>query len=301
MTKRKEFAEVCFKNMFRNGEPMQKLLPILLKDQTTGKNIIWATDTYEQYGSSYNAKSQMFQDLDISLITNGCLLPRVQKTKEQQLKRTKMKAEVFTPSYICNRMNNFCDEQWFGHTGLFNKDNNDGTWDTNEKKIPFRDGVKWQEYVNDKRIEVACGEAPYLVSRYDTVTGEAISLKDRIGILDRKLRVVNENATQSNWLIWVYKAFKATYAFELQGDNLFFARVNLVQTFIDYYKDEFKTDPPISTLKHIATIVSWNVWQMDILTDCPPFMIHENSIDSCDIKEWSNNKDTIKYRTLKGE
>lgn len=32
-----------------------------------------------------------------------------------------------------------------------------------------------------------------MVSRYDTVTGETISISQRIGLLDRKLRVVSEN------------------------------------------------------------------------------------------------------------
>ena len=42
-------------------------------------------------------------------------------------------------------------------------------------------------------MEITCGEAPYLVSRYDVVKGEIIPVEDRIGILDRKLRVINEN------------------------------------------------------------------------------------------------------------
>ena len=31
-------------------------------------------------------------------------------------------------------------------------------------------------------MEITCGEAPYLVSRYDAVTGEVINLKSRIGL-----------------------------------------------------------------------------------------------------------------------
>ena len=34
-----------------------ELLTILLKDQTTNKNIIWATDNYEKYG--YNSTSNI--------------------------------------------------------------------------------------------------------------------------------------------------------------------------------------------------------------------------------------------------
>lgn len=43
--------------------------------------------------------------------------------------------------------------------------------------------------------------APYLASRYDTVSGAPIPLQARIGLLDRKLRVVNENAKDdADWL-----------------------------------------------------------------------------------------------------
>ena len=52
------------------------------------------------------------------------------------------------------------------------------------------------------RLEITCGEAPFLASRYDTTTGEVIPIPERIGILDRKLRIVTENAgTQPDeWL-----------------------------------------------------------------------------------------------------
>ena len=36
--------------------------------------------------------------------------PRVAKSQKEQVKRTRKKAEVFTPSWICNMMNNQCDQ-----------------------------------------------------------------------------------------------------------------------------------------------------------------------------------------------
>ena len=122
------------------------------------------------------------------------LTPRVSKTAEEQLERTKQKGEVFTPAWCCNMMNNFLDEDWFGRKNVFNKETEDG-WKTNKKKMTFSKklGKTWQEYVADIRMEITCGEAPYLVSRYDVVKGEIIPVEDRIGILDRKLRVINEN------------------------------------------------------------------------------------------------------------
>lgn len=46
----------------------------------------------------------------------------------------------------------------------------------------------WVQYVQSRRLEVTCGEAPFLASRYDAATGEMIPVARRIGILDRKLR-----------------------------------------------------------------------------------------------------------------
>ena len=42
---------------------------------------------------------------------------------------------------------------------------------------------------------MACGEAPYLCSRYDATTGDLIPVLRRIGLLDRKLLLVNANTS----------------------------------------------------------------------------------------------------------
>ena len=90
-----------------------ELLSILLKDKTTGNNIIWATDNYAKYGFSYSAE----KEIKIELITSrygGVIKPRGEKSKEERLQRVCQKAEVFTPSWICNMQNNKVDEEWFG-------------------------------------------------------------------------------------------------------------------------------------------------------------------------------------------
>jgi hypothetical protein len=113
-------------------------------------------------------------------------------------------------------------------------------------------------------MEVSCGEAPYIVSRYDTVTGEIIAVKDRIGMLDRKLRVVSENTdSEPEWYEWAKKAFMSIYGFDWQGDNVLLARENLLFTFSDYYIEKFGVAPIKEYLKEIAEILSWNIWQMD--------------------------------------
>ena len=130
--------------------------------------------------------------------------------------------------------------------------------------FPTATGKSWQDYINDVRLEITCGEAPYLVSRYDTVSGYMIELSQRIGLLDRKLRIVSENThTEEEWLKWAIKSFQNTYGYDWQGDNVLLARENLLFTFIDYYKAKFDAEPEVNILRDIANILSWNIWQMD--------------------------------------
>ena len=184
-------------------------------------------------------------------------------------------AEVFTPSWLCNKQNNLVDNAWFGRDGVFNieVDNPDGShsWIINTNPVVFPEGKTWRDYVNENRLEITCGEAPYLVSRYDTVTGEPIPVNHRIGLLDRKLRVVGENTeTTSDWLNAAKAAYMSTYGYEWQGDNLILAREALLCTFVEYYRAKFGKEPIIEFLLDIADIISWNIWQMDGLKGVIP-------------------------------
>ena len=233
--------------------PVKNMLSALLKDKTTKKNIIFATDAYSDF--DVDAKTQITEQL---LLGFGALAiqPRVLKSMEEQSERTKKKAEVFTPSWICNKMNNHCDEEWFGRTEVFNREV-EHTWVINTEKIEFEKQNDWKKYVDSKRLEITCGEAPYIVSRYDTTTAEIIPVKERIGILDRKLRVVNENTDNENeWLKWCIRAFQSVYGYEFQGDNLLIARINLLMTFVEYMNDRWGHNPDDEELKKITNVNS---------------------------------------------
>ena len=146
------------------------------------------------------------------------------------------------------------------------------TWKAVETPIEFPKKRTWKQYVDAKRLEISCGEAPYLVSRYDTVTGKEIPIKERIGLLDRKLRVVNENIdNEKEWFNWVRRAYEATYGFEYQGDNLLIARENMLYTFIENMEYKFSKEPTKEQLNIIARIISWNIWQMDGITMMVPY------------------------------
>ncbi len=132
-------------------------------------------------------------------------MPRVLKKRDTQTARARGMAEVFTPSWICNAQNNLIDEAWFGRKDVFNTEYTDEQgchrWKTTGGNIIFPEGKSWKDYIRDPRLEITCGEAPYIVSRYDTTTGETIPIEQRIGLLDRKLRVVGEHTnTSGEWL-----------------------------------------------------------------------------------------------------
>ena len=304
------------------------LLPILLKDHSSKKNIIWATDNYEPLGEGYKFSSH----IEVSAITgsNGTIIrPRVNKNKAEQQSRVKDKAEVFTPSWICNKQNNLIDNAWFAtDEDIFNIEI-DKIWQPIERPISFptKEGKTWQDYVRDIRLEVSCGEAPYLASRYDTITGEFIEIKCRIGLLDRKLRVISENIdNKEEWFEWTRIAFQSVYGFEWQGDNLLLARENLLYTLLDYHKAKFGEIPNKEHIREIAKIISWNIWQMDglkgvIPNSCSDHMIitynlfgeadeavikcggcQKNDIKKhngiyCKIKDWQTGR-TLKFVSL---
>jgi len=263
------------------------ILDTLLLDRTTGENIIWATDDYASKGDAYT----FFQHITPELITGenaNVIQPQVAKSAEERKWRTRKMAEVFTPSWVCNNMNNAVDEKWFERKPVFNavfKEGDRHLWTPTTEKVTFPDGKSWQEYVSMAMIEITCGEAPFLASRYDTVSGEAITdLSKRIGWLDRKMRIVNENTTtHADWLYWVKMAYKGTFGFEWQGDNLLLARENLLVSFFDYHENRFCEEPAIEQVKEIADIISWNIFQMDGLKFVIPRSCHSHIEESKDL------------------
>jgi hypothetical protein len=216
------------------------LLEILLQDKTTFKNILWATDSYQSKGGLFSPHAQITTEL-VTGVYGNLIQPRAVKSKEEQLYRTRDKAEVFTPLSVVKKMNNACD------TKRITKNN-------------------WQAYIALLKLEITCGEAPYIVSRYDPVSDkqELVPLKKRVGFLDKKLRIISKYCdTHKDWVNWSKIAFQSSYGYEWQGDSLLIARENLLYTFIDYYKDRFKRKPRLNLQKEIAEIIAWNIFQMD--------------------------------------
>lgn len=255
------------------------LLSILLKDMTTGKNILWATDNYVKHGPAYAPD----RHIKLPLITgrNGNIIkPRVEKSKAEQQQRVRQKAEVFTPAWVCNMQCNAADEAWFGRKDVFSIEK-DHSWETKKGKIAFSSekGKTWQDYVFAKRLEITCGEAPYIASRYDSATGLYIEVPDRIGILDRKLRVVSENTEDSEeWIQWAFSAVQNIYGYDWQGDNLLIARENILFDILEHYEARFGERLSAQDLLGFAEVIAWNIWQMDGLKFVVPDSCHTEEI-----------------------
>lgn len=297
---------------------VQAVLPLLLQDRSTKRNIIWATDPSEALQDMATDKSEITVP-QLQQMGYEAILPRMMKQTDAQQERTRKKGEVFSPAWVCNKMNNALDADWFGleaaQDGPFTLELPRG-WQTVAAPVPFDKKRTWKRYVDSRRLEIACGEAPFLASRYDAASGEPIRVGERIGILDRKLRVVSENAAdEAEWMNWAVRALQATYGYEYQGDNLLLARANLLLTFTEHLQARWRRPATTKELKTAANIITWNVWQMDGLRRSVPGGKPQPEVEqmdlfsmlgaaeeqppavSCKVKDWRANK-TQDFETI---
>ncbi|MFC0124954.1 Eco57I restriction-modification methylase domain-containing protein [Bifidobacterium apri] len=287
----------------------RRVLGLLLQDKTSKRNILWGTDMYAERGTAYAHDSEITSGL-ITGVHAGLIRSRAQKHQDQQSERTKTHAEVFTPMWVCAMMIDALDDDWFGAQHVFTDKSGHRT-----QRVAFPEGKTWQDYVRSTRLEITCGEAPFLVNRYDAATGEPVPVEKRIGILDRKLRVVDENAAdEDEWMHWVIVAFRSTFGYEFQGDNLLIARLNLLATFEEYLDHRWHREATDRELRKIANIIVWNVWQMDGLryripfdtTSDAPMDLFESAgledsqeipatkrISRCRVYDWSSNRSQV--------
>ena len=224
-------------------EQLPGILDILLMDRTTStpntkKNIIWANENYTKYGNkAYAATAQIRPEL-VTGQMGQIIKPRALKSKEIQKERTKSKAEVFTPTWIVKKQNDAVEKDYL-----------DDDLET---------------YVKRTWLEITCGEAPYMATRYDMVTGEIVPLNERVGFVDRKLKRINEEVVdKAEWQRLVVEAYKSSYGFEWNGDSLLLARENLLYTYRDYYFAKWLEEPLYGLFEDIAEVISYNVFQMD--------------------------------------
>lgn len=207
------------------------LAPVIRKkiimDMTTNENVLGA---------------------DFKPISDNCvLIPRSLKQKDQALKRTKEKAEVYTPFHIVSSMVDVIDSEMVGIRYCF------------------------EAYIDSSVLEITCGEGAFLTTRYEANTGCMISINQRAGILDRKLMRLNEHdVTEKTWQNYALRIAKSIYGYEYQADSLVIARLNVLHAFIDAYADKFHEAISDESIEDISSVIVWNIFQMDGLTHCIP-------------------------------
>lgn len=200
----------------------------MLRDAATDTNIHWTADGGDE----------------MTLDDLAEIRPRWAKRAEEKKSRTKKRAEVFTPTWIVDKMNGFLDEERSKH---------------------------WADYVRETVLEITCGEAPFITTRYDPNDGVEIPPEKRVGALDRKLRAIPKNERK---LVWAEQALNSVYGYEYAGDSLMIARANVYRTIREYLD---------RTPYWLAFAVRMNFWQMNGLTG------HVCGRDPI-ISDWKTNK-----------
>lgn len=281
--------------------PVSGVLDWLLRDKTMKRNILWATADYAGYGPGYEDTAPITR-AGLWALPEDALTPRTFKGMAQRQKRTRAKAEVSTPAWVCNRMNNHLDERWFGRGDLFNAASGQ-SWTPTADPVPFpgRGSRRWQRYVDSRRLEITCGEAPFIVSRYDAATGEVIPIPRRVGLLDRKLRVVDENTcTEGEWGKWALRAVQSVYGYEWQGDSLLIARINVLMTVVEYHEARWHRPPCDALMKRLANVIAWNFFQMDGLKGTVPLGKPGAEARQVDLTDLLDAKDGILHALAPG-
>ena len=268
MSPKSPAIDVSESSLRRRGQ----ILDILLIDRslTTKRkvhNIIWATDSYISYGHGRSNPYSPTREIKRELITgehNTLIQPRAAKSRQEQTRRTKDKAEVFTPLRVVKAMN-----------------------DDVEQNLHLPPSHTWQDYLSTRWLEITCGEGPFIASRYNPVSNSQQIIKpaNRVGFLDRKLKVINKHCNNiDDWLHYAEIALQSCYGYEFQGDSLLIARENVLMTINDFYKVKFEDNPNLASqaeangglsttqLEHFAEIISWNIFQMNGLTYTIPLI-----------------------------
>ena len=81
--------------------------------------ILWVTNSYTNHQPSEEMTDTAYTEIQ----------PRYSKTQATQDNRRKTRGEVFTPTWLCNHMNNQADNTHFNNSNFFNTEDIDShTW-----------------------------------------------------------------------------------------------------------------------------------------------------------------------------
>ena len=224
-------------------EKMPEILELLLIDRTkstkkTTKNIIWANNNYTKHSARYYAPTAQIKPALITGKMECLIMPRALKSQEIQKERTRSKAEVFTPTWIVKKQNDAAEQDY------------------------LNDDLK--TYISRTWLEITCGEAPYMATRYDMGTGKILPINEREGFIDRKLkRISSEVNDKSEWHTLAVLAYQASYGFEWNGDPLSDTETVASELQPDLFGDETPLQVTVRTNGKRVKIMNWRTQKME--------------------------------------
>ncbi|WP_207279537.1 Eco57I restriction-modification methylase domain-containing protein [Corynebacterium mendelii] len=215
------------------------MLAQLVADHTTGRPIVWGAGAAT---AGYRAGDP------VTVAAARGIVPRAEKHRRLKTGRTKQSAEVFTPRWVVNRQLDLVDKQWA------------------QTAAAHHGRDRAESYLHAHWVEITCGEGPYLVGRSDAVTGDAVPVEQRAGILDRKLRLVaSVPHTPAEFFRLVCTAVSTCHGFDINGDSLLLARVNMLAGAAEWIDHVLGTAPTEDQLVTLAGMISRNLVQTNVL------------------------------------
>ena len=253
------------RDILESGMP-DDLLALLLQDHSTGRNIIWATDDYAARGDGFGVSSEITTDR-IRGDGDAVIRPRIDKSPDEQRRRVTQKAEVFTPSWLCNVQNNQVDAVWFGlhkdDSSPFNAETPDEGlgWKTTPASVKFTKEKPWQDPQDWLHYAKRAVQNIY---GFDWQGDNVLLARENI------VATVIETFTHvfCGGEISDFASFHVFPPIEDEGGDLG----------LDFAADTV-VDDGCARLSHLyllelAEIVSWNIWQMDGLKFVAPMSCH---------------------------
>lgn len=167
-----------------------------------------------------------------------------------------------------NRKLNTLDAAWFGHEPAFNEESAQG-WQTLSEPVAFDDPFHWKKYVTRPVFLFQAGHGQALVFRPFAQGAEPMQYGKRMGILDRRLRIISENTREeSEWLRWAESALQSLYGTDVSPLAIFQARLSALVAVREAYAQRFGGQLPVREEKYMVTTLCWNLFQMDPRTGC---------------------------------
>lgn len=295
------------------------------------KNIIWANENYKELGfESYGPESSIEPEM-VTGHREHLIRPRALKSSAMQKERTKTKAEVFTPLWIVKLQNDEVDKAfreddlktyikrtWLEITcgegpymatrydmetgAIIDLDKREGFVDRKLRRIheAFKDRKAQLDHC--QHVDELDTIARHFTAKHGSSDKSSKSSKQKSNAAE--MSPANHTSAQveftaesirhmlrEEWQALVEEAYKASYGFEWNGDSLLLARENLLYTYLDYYEALWQEEPPYEYLKEIATIISYNVFQMDGLTYTLPLSekrvpVQDSLFDAPSKEDW---------------